>query len=85
VFVADLLEFLGDVGDKPVVSGHAHHIVQMVVLAPGHDVVAAEARVPTDDDLGVGPPLADLIHDAVEFVHREERGVLARRIESAGQ
>ena len=62
-------------GLEPIVLGQAQHEVDLVGLAPGHDLLAAEARVAADDDLHLGPALAHLRHDRGELLDAARAGV----------
>ena len=67
-----------DPGDEPPVAGEAEHVAHVVGLAPAHQVVAAEPAVGADHDAGRGPALADLGHDAGDFLDAAVRRIGAR-------
>jgi len=77
--LAPCLPQLGrDLGDQPPVAGEAEHVAHVVGLAPAHQVVAAEPTVGAEHDAGRGPALADLSHNAGNFLDTAFRRIGAR-------
>ena len=61
------------------------HEVNAVVLAPDHQIVAAEARIPAKHDPRPGPALPDLPDNPRHLGHRTLRRVDVRLAETAAQ
>jgi hypothetical protein len=74
--LAVLLGKLGrDLGDQPVVLGQAEQIFDVVMFAPRHQFVACEPRIRPQQNLHLGPALADLRNDPRHLFNRARAGV----------
>ena len=67
-----------DPGNEPLVAGEPEHVLHAVALAPGHQVVAAEAAVGADDDGGLRPAFADVADNPGDLVRRTVGGIVRR-------
>src|SRR3990172_11902881 len=77
-----LLGFLhgpADDAPQPLVSREAEHVVQRLFFAPGHQLLAAEARVRPQEDAHLRPARANLPHHALHFFQASRTGILIRR------
>jgi len=54
---------------QPFVLGQTEHKVHLVLFAPAHQGIPAEAAIPPQDDLHLRPLLPDLLHDTLHFFH----------------
>src|SRR5205823_12578133 len=54
----------------------SEHEVHAVVLTPTHQLVAAEAGIPAENDLGGRPRRSNLRHDSLYFLHAAEGRVM---------
>ena len=59
-----------DLGEQAGVAGEAEEVVDAVVFAPAHQLVAGEAGVRPQQDLDPGPALANLGDDARHLLDR---------------
>jgi hypothetical protein len=73
-----LRQFIGDHRDEPLILRHAEYKVDVVVLAPRHQVVARESRIGAHQDAHMRPAPADLGNDARHRLHRAVRRLEAR-------
>src|SRR6266705_393780 len=64
-----------DLGDQPVILGQAEQIVDVVVFAPCHQVVACEPRIRPQQNAYLGPAPADLRNDPRHLFNRARAGV----------
>ena len=55
---------------QPLVFGQAKHIPHLVVFAPTHDGIAAEATITTQHNLHLRPLRADLGHNPLHLIQR---------------
>ena len=55
---------------QPRIASQSKHVVHAMLFAPGHDVVAAEARVRVNRDGHLRPTLANLGNDPLELFAR---------------
>ena len=58
-----------------IVAGKPEHVVDAVLLAPRHQLLAGKAAVGPQDDPHLGPALADLRDDALDLLDGPGRGV----------
>ena len=84
-FVCGLDQVDVDLRDEPVVAGEAEDVVDPVVFAPGHQSLAAEARVGPQQDAHPGPARPDLADDAGHLLDRAGAGVDVRAAQLGGQ
>src|SRR6185503_9536566 len=80
-----LLQLAGDLAFEALVACEPEYEVHAVVLAPRHDLFAAEARVGAHEDLDVRPLLSNVRHDALELVDRAGRRVDVGLAQSSAQ
>jgi hypothetical protein len=52
---------------ETIIFRHTKDEVDVIALAPGHDGLAAETRVATDDDLALRPTGANLSDDPIQI------------------
>jgi hypothetical protein len=64
-----------DLGFQAGVAGQPEHVVDAVLLAPSHQLLAAEAGIGAQQDAGARPRLADLADDAGHLLDRAGGGV----------
>ncbi len=50
-----LPQLLADLLQQPVIFGQPEHVVQLVLLAPAHQLVSTEARIGPQHNLGLRP------------------------------
>ena len=62
--------FSPDVAEQPDIAGQADQVVDGVLPAPGHQLLASEAGIGTPPDADLGPTLAQLAHDARDLLNR---------------
>ena len=77
-FGLSLGQFICDQGFQPLIAGEAENVVNAVGLAPGHQVLAAEARIRPKPDVDVRPALPDLRDDQGDLFLGAGRGVDVR-------
>ncbi len=70
-----------DLVDEPGVAGEAEQVVDLVHLAPGHQRFAGKPAVAAQQDLDLGPALANAPDYPVDFLHRARAGVDVRATE----
>ena len=76
---------LGDSPSQTLVSGQSEHVVHVLLLTPGHDLLATEAGVRPDDDVDIRPRLPDPRHDARKFLDGSSSSIDVGRTESGAQ
>ena len=64
-----------DLGDQPVVLGQAEQIVDVVLFAPCHQIVACEPGIRPQQNAYLGPAPADLRNDPRHLFNRARAGV----------
>src|SRR6266404_9585315 len=64
-----------DLGDQPVVLGQSEQIIDVVLFAPRHQVVACEPRIRPQQNAYVGPTSTDLRNDPRHLFNRARAGV----------
>jgi hypothetical protein len=64
-----------DLGDQPGVLGQAEEIVDLIVFAPGHQVIAGEAGIRPQQNAYLGPGLADPGDDPRHLLDRAGAGI----------
>src|SRR5699024_5994756 len=67
------------------VAGQTQQIVDVMSLAPSHDVLPTETGIAADNDACLGPVLANLADDAFEFVHTAGSAIGVRRPQPRAQ
>ena len=70
---------LPDLVPRPLVTRQSEHVVHLVFLAPAQQLVAAETRVGSQDELHPRPALPDLSDDALDFLAAAGSRVLVGR------
>ena len=75
VLLGGLGKFGRDLGDQPVILGQAEQIIDVVLLAPCHQIVACEPRIRPQQNAHLGPTPADLCDDPRNFVNRARAGI----------
>ena len=70
---------------QPPVARQTQHVVDVVVLAPAHDRLAAEPRVAAHQDPRLRPARPDVRHDPIQLFHAARRAVHVRRPQPRAQ
>ena len=68
-------QFVCDRGFKPWIAGQAENVVNAVGLAPGHQLLAAEAEIRPKPDIDIGPAFPDLRDEKGDLLLGAGRGV----------
>ena len=68
----------GDLVEEPAVAGQAEEVIDALLLAPGHQLLAGEAEVGAEQDPYLGPAPADAGDEARHLVLGAGRGVDVR-------
>jgi hypothetical protein len=61
---------------QPLITRQSEHEVHPVVLTPTHQLVAAEAGIPAENDLCGRPRRPNLCHDSLYFLLAPEGRVM---------
>ena len=75
VLLPSLLQLLGDQLEQPWILGQPEEVIHAVGLTPCHDRIATESAVATDDDLHLGPSLADLRDNPLNLLQGSGTGI----------
>ena len=76
---ARLAQLPADALRQAGVAGQAEQVVDPIVFAPRHEIVAAKAAVAANDDFGLRPALANALHNPRQLLRRARRRVDVRR------
>ena len=68
-------ELARNLGDQTIVPRQPEHVIDAIVLAPGHQPLARKARVGAQDDAHLGSMFANPSDDARRLFRRSGRGV----------
>jgi hypothetical protein len=75
VLLGGLGKLSRDLGDQPVILGQAEQVVDVVLFAPCHQIVAREPRIRPQQNAYLGPAPADLRNDPRHLLDRARAGV----------
>jgi len=68
----------GRVGQEARVLGHADHVMDVILLAPGQEQRPTESRVAAEDDAHARPRLAQAAYEELENCRRMQSRILLR-------
>ena len=71
-----LLHLWFDPAPQPLVACEAEHVLDAVLLAPGHQLFPAETGIGPQNDLHRRPALADLFDNPLHLRFTARRGIL---------